>query len=187
MFLRNRLALAGCLLLLSFPIWASPGHTDSFGAPAPAAKATRTVEVVMGDMTFSPTSLEIKAGETVRFVLINKGQLLHEFNLGDAAMHARHQQEMLQMQQSGMLTPTAIKPATKSSDAMDHAAMGHGSKAGMAHGSSMQHDDPNSVLVEPGKTAELTWTFSKAGNLEFACNIPGHYQAGMVGKLNVSQ
>jgi uncharacterized cupredoxin-like copper-binding protein len=120
----------------------------------------------------------------VRFVLINKGQLLHEFNLGDAAMHARHQQEMLQMQQSGKLTPAGMK---NNSGAMDHAAMGHGSMAGMAHGSSMKHDDPNSMLVEPGKTAELTWTFSKASNLEFACNIPGHYQAGMVGKLTVTQ
>jgi uncharacterized cupredoxin-like copper-binding protein len=54
-------------------------------------------------------------------------------------------------------------------------------------GNGMKHDDPNSVLVEPGKTAELTWTFSKATNLEFACNVPGHYQAGMVGKLTVSQ
>ncbi|MCF5138712.1 plastocyanin/azurin family copper-binding protein, partial [Pseudomonas lactis] len=41
------------------------------------------------------------------------------------------------------------------------------------------------VLVEPGKTAELTWTFKQATGLEFACNLPGHYQAGMVGKLTV--
>lgn len=186
-FLRNRLVLAGCLLVLSFPVWASPPQTYAFGQPAPAAKATRTVEVVMGDMSFTPKSLEIKAGETVRFVLINKGQLLHEFNLGDAAMHAKHQQEMLQMQQRGMLTPTGMNSAPMPSGAMDHAAMDHGSMAGMDHGSSMKHDDPNSVLVEPGKAAELTWTFSKAGNLEFACNIPGHYQAGMVGKLTVTQ
>lgn len=177
-FLRNRLALAGCLLVLSFPVWASPAQTYAFGQPAPAAKATRTVEVLMGDISFNPKSLEIKAGETVRFVLINKGQLLHEFNLGDMAMHARHQQEMLQMQQNGMLTPTG----KSTSATMDHAAMGHGS-----HGSSMKHDDPNSMLVEPGKTVELTWTFGKASNLEFACNVPGHYQAGMVGKLTVSQ
>jgi uncharacterized cupredoxin-like copper-binding protein len=187
MFLRNRLVLAGCLLVLSLPVWAAPGHTYAFGAPAPAAKATRTVEVLMGDMSFNPKALEIKAGETVRFVLVNKGQLLHEFNLGDAAMHARHQQEMLKMQQNGMLTPTAMKPAAKPAGAMDHGAMGQGAMAGMDHGSSMAHEDPNSVLVEPGKTAELTWTFSKAGNLEFACNIPGHYQAGMVGKLTVTQ
>ena len=173
MFLRKSVLLASCLLALSSPVWASPAQTWDFGQPAPAAKASRSVEVVMGDMTFTPKAIEIKAGETVRFVLVNKGQLLHEFNLGDAAMHARHQQEMLQMQQHGMLTPTGVT-------AMDHSAM-----AGMGHG--MQHDDPNSVLVEPGKTAELTWTFTKATSLEFACNIPGHYQAGMVGKLTVSQ
>jgi uncharacterized cupredoxin-like copper-binding protein len=171
MFLRKPLMLVACLLALSSPVGASPAHTFDFGQPAPAAKATRSVEVVMGDMSFTPKALEIKAGETVRFVLVNKGRLLHEFNLGDAAMHARHQQEMLKMQQSGMLTPTGMKH-------MDHGAM-----AGMKHG--MQHDDPNSVLVEPGKTAELTWTFGKATSLEFACNIPGHYQAGMVGQLTV--
>jgi uncharacterized cupredoxin-like copper-binding protein len=59
---------------------------------------------------------------------------------------------------------------------------------GMAHGDgAMKHDDPNSMLVEPGKTAELTWTFADATGLEFACNIPGHYQAGMVGKVAISQ
>ncbi|MCP2066479.1 cupredoxin domain-containing protein [Pseudomonas laurylsulfatiphila] len=178
MFSRKSLAQILCLLALSSPVWAAGGHAYDFGQPAPAAKATRSVELVMGDMSFTPKAIDIKAGETVRFVLVNKGQLLHEFNLGDAAMHARHQQEMLQMQQGGMLTPTGMK------------AMDHGSMAGMDHGKmdhGMKHDDPNSVLVEPGKTAELTWTFSKATGLEFACNIPGHYQAGMVGKLTVSQ
>ncbi|MBV7571934.1 cupredoxin family protein [Pseudomonas sp. PDM32] len=178
MFSRKSLAQILCLLALSSPVWAAGGHAYDFGQPAPAANATRSVELVMGDMSFTPKAIDIKAGETVRFVLVNKGQLLHEFNLGDAAMHARHQQEMLQMQQGGMLTPTGMK------------AMDHGSMAGMDHGKmdhGMKHDDPNSVLVEPGKTAELTWTFSEATGLEFACNIPGHYQAGMVGKLTVSQ
>jgi uncharacterized cupredoxin-like copper-binding protein len=174
MFLRKSLLRVGCLLALSSPVWAAPAHTYDFGQPAAATKATRSVEVVMGDMSFTPKNIEIRAGETVRFVLVNKGQLLHEFNLGDAAMHAKHQHEMLQMQQSGMLTPTGMKE------------IDHGSMAGMDHGA-MKHDDPNSVLVEPGKTAELTWTFTKATHLEFACNIPGHYQAGMVGKLTVSQ
>jgi len=178
MFLRNPLALGACLLALSFGLEASPAQTYDFGRPAPVAKAQRSVEVVMGDMSFDPKAIDIKAGETIRFVLVNKGQLLHEFNLGDATMHAAHQQEMLKMQQSGMLTPTAMKE-------MDHSAMAGMDHASPAHG--MQHDDPNSVLVAPGKTAELTWTFTKATSLEFACNIPGHYQAGMVGKLTVSQ
>ncbi|MBT2341748.1 MULTISPECIES: copper-resistant cuproprotein CopI [Pseudomonas] len=173
MSMGSRLILAVCTLVLSMPSWAAPGHFD-FGQPAPAAKAGRSIEVVMGDMTFKPGALEIKAGETVRFVLINKGQLLHEFNLGNTAMHAAHQQEMLKMQQGGQLTATAMRQE------MAHGAMDH-DQAGM------RHDDPNSVLVEPGKTAELTWTFTKAARLEFACNIPGHYQAGMKGDLTVSQ
>jgi uncharacterized cupredoxin-like copper-binding protein len=197
LLLRSRVWLAAGCLVLSAPLWASPAQTYDFGQPAAAAKATRTVEVVMGDMSFNPQSLTIKAGETVRFVLVNKGQLLHEFNLGDGAMHARHQQEMLKMQQSGQLTPTAMNAqgamghgsmdhAAMDHGSMDHGSMDHGAMAGMDHGSGMAHDDPNSVLVEPGKTGELTWTFSQAGNLEFACNVPGHYQAGMVGKLTVS-
>ena len=173
MFLRKSWWLAGCLMVLSVPALADGAHTFAFGQAAPATKATRTVEVVLQDISFAPTSLDVKAGETVRFVLVNKGQLLHEFNLGDASMHADHQKEMLKMQASSMLTATGMGQ-------MDHAAMGHGDMGGM------KHDDPNSVLVEPGKTAELTWTFSKAGALEFACNLPGHYQAGMVGKLHVS-
>ncbi|MBN2974966.1 copper-binding protein [Pseudomonas fluorescens] len=177
MALRTPLLLAGCLLVLSVDAMADAAHTYAFGQPATADKATRTVEVTLQDIAFSPKSLEVKAGETVRFVLVNKGQLLHEFNLGDAAMHAEHQKEMLQMQASGMLTSTGMGK-------MDHSAMSHGD---MGHGDmgGMKHDDPNSVLVEPGKTAELTWTFTKATGLEFACNLPGHYQAGMVGKLTV--
>lgn len=174
---RNRLALAGCLLVLSMPVLASPAEHYTFGQPAPAASAARTVHVDMTDMAFTPASVQVKAGETVSFVLANKGQLLHEFNLGDAAMHAEHQKEMLKMQQGGMMTPTGMSDA-----GMDHQAMGHGSMT--AHG--MKHADLNSVLVEPGKTAELTWTFTKADNLEFACNVPGHYQAGMVGTLKVA-
>ncbi|WQG58524.1 cupredoxin family protein [Pseudomonas sp. RTB3] len=169
MTLRTSLLLAGCLLVLSVDALADAAHGFAFGHPSAADKATRSVEVTLQDIAFAPKSLDVKAGETVRFVLVNKGQLLHEFNLGDAAMHAEHQKEMLQMLASGMLTSTGMAK-------MDHAAMGHGA---------MKHDAPNSVLVEPGKTAELTWTFSKASNLEFACNIPGHYQAGMIGKINV--
>lgn len=177
MTLRNRLAFAACVLAFSVSAVASPGSHADIGQPAAAASATRTVNIEMTDLAFSPKTLEVKAGETVRFVLINKGQLLHEFNLGDAAMHAEHQKEMLKMQQSGAMTTTGMDHA-----GMDHGAMGQGSMP-MA---GMTHDDPNSVLVEPGKTAELTWTFSGTRDLEFACNVPGHYQAGMVGTLKVA-
>lgn len=182
-----RIAVVAGLLGLSLPLMASSAHTLNFGHAAPAAQATRTVELTLGDMFFQDKAIQVKAGETVRFVLVNKGQLLHEFNLGDAAMHAEHQKEMLAMQQGGMLSPTGMSHEAMSHEAMDHGSMGHDSmmQGAMNNDKPMKHDAPNSVLVEPGKTAELTWTFSKASDLEFACNILGHYQAGMVGKINI--
>ena len=50
----------------------------------------------------------------------------------------------------------------------------------------MEHDEPYMAHVPPGKTGEIVWTFNRAGSFEFACLIAGHYQAGMVGTINVS-
>lgn len=49
----------------------------------------------------------------------------------------------------------------------------------------MEHADPNQVSVDPGKTGELVWQFTKAGTHDFACLQPGHLEAGMVGKIAV--
>ena len=49
----------------------------------------------------------------------------------------------------------------------------------------MEHDDPNAKSVDPGKTAEILWRFSKGGTFEFACLIPGHREAGMRGSVAV--
>jgi uncharacterized cupredoxin-like copper-binding protein len=49
----------------------------------------------------------------------------------------------------------------------------------------MEHDDPNSVRLEPGKSGEIVWKFTKSGTLTFACLIPGHYEAGMRGDVTV--
>src|SRR3546814_17856725 len=62
--------------------------TLAFGEPGKASEASRTVEIVMGDNYFEPESLEIRAGETVRFVVKNEGEFLHEFNMGTAAMRS---------------------------------------------------------------------------------------------------
>jgi uncharacterized cupredoxin-like copper-binding protein len=49
----------------------------------------------------------------------------------------------------------------------------------------MEHDDPNSKTIQPKKKAEIVWRFSKAGSFEFACLIPGHREAGMIGTVGV--
>ena len=49
----------------------------------------------------------------------------------------------------------------------------------------MRHADPNARRVAPKQTSELVWKFTKKGTFEFACLIPGHYQAGMHGLIMV--
>jgi uncharacterized cupredoxin-like copper-binding protein len=61
----------------------------------------------------------------------------------------------------------------------EHAAL-------MAKFPGMEHDEPYMAHVGAGKTGELVWTFNRPGEFDFACLIPGHYRAGMAGKVIVS-
>jgi len=49
----------------------------------------------------------------------------------------------------------------------------------------MEHDDPNAARVLSKKNGEVVWQFTKAGEFEFACLIPGHLEAGMKGTIIV--
>ncbi|MDH3699682.1 MAG: cupredoxin domain-containing protein [Alphaproteobacteria bacterium] len=145
------------------------GAAAAIGKPGTASKVTRTIVVTMRDNFYEPESISVKPGETIRFKITNKGEFLHEFGLGTAAMHAAHQKEMLVMMEHGMIE----------ADRINHERM----KMDHGDGMKMSHDDPNSVLLEPGKSGEIIWTFNKRAKLEFACNIPGHYESGMMGEI----
>lgn len=121
-----------------------------WGIAGDAKSAKRTIEVRMSDqMRFMPDNIDVKQGETIRFVHKNDGRIMHEFVLG-----------------------------TKK-DLDEHAAL-------MAKFPGMEHDEPYMAHVAPGKTGEIVWTFNRAGEFDFACLIPGHYDAGMVGKVKVA-
>ncbi len=60
----------------------------------------------------------------------------------------------------------------------EHAAM-------MRQHPGMAHSAPNMLHVPPGKHGEVVWRFNQAGQFEFACLIPGHYEAGMKGTITV--
>lgn len=49
----------------------------------------------------------------------------------------------------------------------------------------MEHEEPHMAHVKPGTSGEIVWQFSKAGEFQFACLLPGHFEAGMVGKVTV--
>ena len=51
----------------------------------------------------------------------------------------------------------------------------------------MKHEDANTVSLAPGARGELVWHFTRAGTVDFACTLPGHMEAGMVGQIAVTR
>lgn len=121
----------------------------AFGREGDPKKAVRTIKVDMSDrMRFSPSSLTLKRGETVRFEVKNSGKIMHEMVLGTMQELKKHAELMRK-----------------------HPGM--------------EHDEPYMVHVAPGKTESIAWQFTKAGEFYYGCLIPGHFEAGMVGKVHV--
>ncbi len=50
----------------------------------------------------------------------------------------------------------------------------------------MQHQESNMITLQPGQMSALIWKFDEPGDVDFACLIPGHMEAGMVGKVSVN-
>ncbi len=138
----------------------SHGHShaaeDDHGHDAPASGLIaqvvgRSIDIRMDDsMRFSPDTLQVKAGETVRLVVHNAGRLEHELVLGSDAQIREHAEAM---------------------------------KKGTDH--SHSHAGGAAISVAPGQTGELVVTFAQAGEVQMACLIPGHHEAGMRGKVQV--
>jgi uncharacterized cupredoxin-like copper-binding protein len=51
----------------------------------------------------------------------------------------------------------------------------------------MEHDEPYMAHVAPGQDETIVWQFTKAGEFHYACLIPGHLEAGMIGKVEVTE
>ena len=121
----------------------------AFGHAGNPKKVSRTIKIGMSDaMRFTPSDIKVRKGQTVRFVIGNGGQMLHEMVIGTSEGLKEHAELMRKFPE------------------MEHSA------AHMAH-------------VKPGEAGEIIWQFSKAGEYVFACLIPGHFEAGMVGKVVV--
>ena len=141
------------------------------GSKGNVADVTRVIKVVMYDNYYEPSSFQIKEGETIKFEVENAGMLVHEFNIANKMMHMKHQPEMIKMAENGILLAFSIdKEKMKKMAKMDK---------------SMGHSHSNSVLLEPKQKGDIIWKFDNAINIEVACNVPGHYQAGMIAKVNI--
>lgn len=168
---RGSAVLVAAMIGFALPALAAGGHVYEFGAPGRAAEISRSVAITMADNYYEPDAITVQPGETIRFVLKNTGEFEHEFSINTLAANAAHRKEMALM----------MDPAAMDHSKMDHSKMDMGDKKTPAV---MKHDDPNMVMVPPGETRELVWKFTKAMQIEFACNVPGHYESGMQGKFD---
>ena len=140
------------------------------GEKGESSEVDRIIEIKMYDNYFKPNEIIIKKGETIKFIVSNYGELVHEFNIATKEMHIKHQPEMMKMVENQILLADKIdKKKMNEMAKKDH---------------SMAHYHSNSVLLEPNQSAELIWKFSADIDLEAACNVPGHYELGMVVKIN---
>ncbi|SPJ32757.1 cupredoxin domain-containing protein [Kushneria phyllosphaerae] len=147
------------LLIITSPVLADTGHdhASSSSAASEAPAVARTIDIKAGSMWFDPDQLQVAPGTTVRFRIENVAMIPHEFSIGSASMQ-QHHREM--MQQQG----------------------GHHGEGNQGDG----HDNmmSSSVTIEPGATQTLIWTAPTHGDrIEYACFIPGHYEAGMKGTV----
>jgi uncharacterized cupredoxin-like copper-binding protein len=97
-------SMLACIVAIAIPtqaVLAQAGHTHgakaAFGSPGKESRVTRTVEVEASEMSFSPARLEIRLGETVKFVVRNVGKVNHEFVVGDRDAQRAHAQMMEKM------------------------------------------------------------------------------------------
>lgn len=121
----------------------------SFGRAGDPKRVDRIIKTTMSDaMRFSPSKLQAKRGETVKFAVSNQGKVIHEMVLGTAEDLKKHAELMRKFP-------------------------------------GMEHENANIAHVKPGKTGEIVWQFTHAGEYAFACLVPGHFEAGMVGTVVV--
>ena len=153
----RRLAVGAWALAIAMPASAhEPGHASDGGKPGDAARATRTVEIVATENAFSLKALQVRDGETIHFVVRNDGFEAHEFLIATAHEHAEHLAMMKAMIEQQKKTGHPV----------------------------VMHHHGNGITVLPGETGTFVWTFARAANLQFACDIPGHYEDGMRGAVS---
>ncbi len=158
------------LILISFTVSISTALADKsmkIGKKGKQEDVTRIIRVLMYDNYFEPSSFNVQSGETIKFEVENVGELVHEFNIANQTMHKDHQSEMQKLVEMEIILANSIDKMSM----MDK---------------SMAHSHANSVLLEPKKSKDLIWKFENASNIEIACNVPGHYDVGMIAKLEIN-
>ena len=96
------------LIFILIPNILSAGSMKAIGEKGNKINIDRTIKVSMYDNYYQPNKIKVKKNETVKFVVTNKGELVHEFNIATKEMHLKHQPEMMMMVENEILLADKI-------------------------------------------------------------------------------
>ena len=140
------------------------GDEEHSKMPTGPVKKEQKAWGIAGDAKAVKRTLEFKMSDAMRFtpdrVVVKQGETIKFVIRNDGTM--MHE----------FVIGTKL-------DLEEHAAL-------MVKFPTMEHSEPYMAHVGPKKSGEIIWTFNKPGDFDFACLIAGHYQAGMVGKIQVA-
>jgi uncharacterized cupredoxin-like copper-binding protein len=140
--------------LVLFACVAVAAEQTAFGVAGDPAKVTRTITIDMtDDMRYAPSTIDVKQGDTVRFIVANKGATAHELVLATRADIDKHAK--------------AMKSAPVVAEHASH--MHH-----MHH----MHASPSMVHLEAGKGGEIVWRFNRAARSSTHACFPATTRPG---------
>lgn len=163
----HRIALAAALaalLAVAVPAQAHDKHSHAAPKKYDPAQVVDTPFGRQGDPAQARRTIAIGMGDDMRYtpaeITVNRGETVR--------LVISNKGKLLHELVLG--TPEQLR---KHAEVMrQHPDMDHG-------------DDPSMVHVKPGKKGEVVWQFTKAGEFQYGCLLPGHFEAGMVGKVIV--
>ncbi len=142
------------------PVLAGPGHATAHGP----VKKEQTDWGIAGDAKAAKRTVQITMLDSMRFspdhITVKTGETIR-----------------LVVKNAGAIGHELVIGTQATLDA--HAAL-------MAKFPTMEHDEPYMAHVASKASGAIVWTFNRPGRFAFACLIPGHYQAGMVGTVTVA-
>lgn len=152
--------------LASAPLVAAAHGGAQHDAPRTAAPVARIQQAwgIAGESQEIERSITIRMSDKMRFsperIVVRQGETVRFIPANEGGV----------MHEMVIGTPGALK---------EHAEL-------MKKFPGMEHEEPWMAHVAPGKQGEVVWTFNRPGKFEFACLIPGHFEAGMIGSIEVT-
>ena len=96
------------LILFLIPNIVFAGPMKMIGEKGNPSEVKRTITIKMYDNYFEPSEININKDETIKFIVLNVGELVHEFNIATKEMHIKHQPEMMMMVENEILLANKI-------------------------------------------------------------------------------